>query len=134
MPYSSLISFAMGFAITMATVLFAVAMSIAPTSRPMPICPPRLPRNAFLIQPSSASKPPYSRMSAQMAETRMATIDVSNMPAAPLPMFSSSALTASTPVCPVAPVASTITDPDTMPMSSTTNTLMPMMPPTSTST
>ena len=69
-----------------------------------------------------------------MAETRMATIDVSNMPAAPLPMFSSNALTASTPVCPVAPVASTITAPDTMPMSSTTNTLMPMMPPTSTNT
>ena len=36
MPYSSLTSLAMGPAITMATVLLAVAMSIKPTSRPMP--------------------------------------------------------------------------------------------------
>ena len=134
MPYSSLISLAMGFAITMATVLFAVAMSIAPTRRPMPIWPPRLPRNAFRIQLSSASKPPYSRISAQIAETKIATIEVSNIPAAPLPMFSSRALTARMPVCPVAPVASAMTAPDTIPMSSTIKTLIPMMPPMSTST
>lgn len=40
-----------------------------------------------------------------MAETKIATIEVSNIPAAPLPMFSSRALTARMPVCPVAPVA-----------------------------
>ena len=36
MPYYCAISFAIGFAMTIATVLFAVAMSIAPTSSPMP--------------------------------------------------------------------------------------------------
>ena len=36
MPYVFAISAAMGFEMTMATVLFAVAMSMAPTSKPMP--------------------------------------------------------------------------------------------------
>ena len=45
MPYSVAISLAIGPAITMATVLLAVEMSMRPTRMPMPSCPPRLPRN-----------------------------------------------------------------------------------------
>ena len=126
MPYVSPISFAMGFAMTMATVLFAVAMSMAPTSRPMPSWPPLRLLNRLLMPLSSATKPPCSRMSAQMALTSTATMVVSNMPAAPEPMFARRS------VGTVAPVATMMNEPDTMPSSSTTNTLMPTMPPTST--
>ena len=62
-----------------------------------------------------------------MAETRMATMVVSNMPAAPLPMLDRRA------VAGMAPVASMMIAPETMPISSTTKTLMPAMPPESTS-
>ena len=42
--YSCAISFAIGFAMTIATVLFAVAISIVPTSSPIPSWPPLFPR------------------------------------------------------------------------------------------
>ena len=116
----------MGFAMTMATVLFAVAMSMAPTKSPMPSCPPLRLLNRLLMPASRAAKPPCSRMSAQMALTSRATMVVSNMPAAPVPMFARRSVGA------VAPVATMMTEPDAMPKSSTTNTLMPTMPPTST--
>ena len=58
-----------------------------------------------------------------MAETRMATMVVSNMPSAPVPMFFSRLVAA------ISPVASMMMEPERMPMSSTTKTLMPMMPP-----
>ena len=76
---------------------------------------------------SSASKPPYSRISAQMAATRIATMVVSNIPVAPEPMLASSPLAA------ISPVASMITEPETMPINRTTKTLIPMIPPMSTS-
>ena len=110
MPYSSAISAAMGFAMTMATVLLAVAISIAPTRSPMPSCPPFFPRKTFLIPRSSASKPPYSRMRAQMAETKMATIVVSNISSAPVPIFFSRLVAA------ISPDASIITEPERMPI------------------
>ena len=111
---------------TMATVLLAVAMSMAPTSRPMPSWPPLRPLNRRWIPLSSATKPPCSRMSAQMALTSRATIVVSNMPAAPVPMLASRSVAA------VAPVATMMMEPDRMPSSSTTNTFTPAMPPMST--
>ena len=54
---------------------------------------------------NSATNPPYSRMSAQMADTSSATIVVSNMPAAPEPMLASRSVAA------VAPVAIVISNP-----------------------
>ena len=48
------------------------------------------------------------------------------MPAAPVPMFPKRSVAAT------APSATTMMEPDRMPSSSTTNTLMPRMPPTST--
>ena len=98
MPYVSAISWAMGFAITMATVLLAVAMSMAPTSSPMPSWPPFRLRNRRLMPFNRATKPPYSRMSAQMALTSTATMVVSNMPAAPVPMLPSRSVAATAPV------------------------------------
>ena len=74
----------------------------------------------------SAVKPPYSRMSAQMALTSTATIVVSNMPAAPEPMLARRSVAA------VAPVATMMREPERMPSKSTTNTFTPTMPPTST--
>lgn len=58
MPYSSATSLAMGPAMTMATVLLAVAISMRPTSRPMPSWPPRLPRNTRRMKARMLSKPP----------------------------------------------------------------------------
>ena len=124
--YVSAISWAMGFAITMATVLLAVAMSMAPTSSPMPSWPPFRLRNRRLMPFNRATKPPFSRMSAQMALTSTATIVVSNMPAAPVPMLPSRSVAAT------APSATTMIEPDRMPSKSTMNTLMPTMPPTRT--
>ena len=62
-----------------------------------------------------------------MAETRIVTMIVSNMPDAPEPILPSSSVGC------VAPVASMMTAPEKMPVSSTTNTLMPATPPMSTS-
>ena len=56
----------------------------------------------------------------------MATMAVSYIPAAPLPMLASRSVGA------VAPVASMMKDPETMPTTSTRKTLNPRMPPTST--
>ena len=123
----SAISFAMGFAITIATVLFAVAISITPTKSPIPSFPPFEPLKIFLIRSSKAAKPPYSSINAQIAETRIATMAVSNIPETPLPMLASISVAA------VAPVASIITAPQTIPIISTTNTLIPAIPPASTS-
>ena len=103
-------------------------MSMAPTKRPMPNVPPFLPLNTFLMRNNNASKPPYSSISAQMAATKIATMDVSNIPEAPVPIFASNL------VASVAPVASIIMEPLTIPIISTTNTLIPTMPPKSTST
>ena len=72
---------------TMATVLFAVAISIAPTRIPTPNWPPFFPLKVFLIPLSRAVKPPYSLMSAHRAETSIATMLVSNIPDKPEPMF-----------------------------------------------
>ena len=127
-PYSCAISLAIGFAITMATVLFAVAISMVPTRSPIPSCPPFLPRKILWIQPRSASKPPYSRISAHIAATRIATIQVSNIPDTPEPIF----VRRSTGV--ICPPASMMIAPETIPVRRTTNTLMPMIPPTSTRT
>ena len=126
--YSWAISFAIGFAITIATVLLAVAMSIAPTSSPIPSCPPRFPLKIRWIQPSNASNPPYSRISAHMAATRIATIQVSNMPETPEPIFASRSVGV------VCPPSSMIRAPEAMPVRSTTNTLIPMIPPIRTNT
>ena len=62
-----------------------------------------------------------------MAETRIVTMIVSNIPDAPEPMFPSSSVGCT------APVASMMMVPEKMPVSSTRNTLMPATPPTSTS-
>ena len=77
---------------------------------------------------SRDSKPPYSRISAHMEETRIVTRIVSNMPEAPLPMLPRSAIASTV------PVASVMTMPEKMPMSRTTNTFQPMIPPMRTST
>ena len=127
-PYSSDISFAIGFAITIATVLFAVATSMAPTKSPIPKVPPFLPLNIFLIKLSNAANPPYSAINAQIAETKIATIVVSNIPAAPEPILVSNA------VASVAPVISIMKEPVTIPIKRTTNTLIPMIPPIRTKT
>ena len=76
----------------------------------------------------SASKPPYSRISAHIAATRIATIQVSNIPDTPDPIF----FRISTGV--VCPPISIINAPDTIPVSNTTNTLIPTIPPINTST
>ena len=65
-------------------------------------------------------------MRAQMALTNTATIVVSNIPAAPDPILARRS------VAGVAPVAIMMIEPETMPRSKTTNTLMPTIPPTST--
>ena len=106
-------------------VLLAVAMSMAPTSR-LHAQLITLALNRLLMPFKSAVKPPYSRMSAQMALTSTATIVVSNMPAAPEPMLASRSVAA------VAPVATMMREPERMPSRSTTNTFTPTMPPTST--
>ena len=118
----------MGFAITIATVLLAVAISIAPTSSPIPSCPPLLPLNIFLIPPRRASKPPLSRISAHIAATSTATIHVSNMPDTPEP------IPATMSAIPICPVISIMHIPDRMPVINTANTLNPAIPPAITST
>ena len=128
MPYSWLISLAMGPAMTMATVLLAVAMSMAPTSRPTPRRPPTLPRNTRRMKASRASKPPWARIRAHMADTRMVTMMVSNMPEAPLPMPASMVMKS------MVPVPRVMMMPATMPTSSTRNTFCPASPPMRTST
>ena len=125
-PYSSLISLAIGPAMTMATVLFAVEMSIAPTSSPTPRRPPTLPWNTRRMKASRAAKPPCSRIRAHMAETRIVTMMVSNIPSAPSFMLPSSSMKVTV------PVGSTMATPDTIPISSTRNTLSPEIPPIST--
>ena len=62
-----------------------------------------------------------------MALTNTATIVVSNIPAAPEFAYSPRRSVAG-----VAPVAIMMIEPETMPRSKTTNTLMPTIPPTST--
>ena len=57
----------------------------------------------------------------------MATMVVSNIPAAPEPMLASRSVAA------VAPVASMMMEPETMPRRRTTKTFTPMMPPMRTS-
>lgn len=115
-----------GVAITMATVLFAVAISISPTNKPMPSRPPLLPLKTCLIQCRRAAKPPYSLMSAQIAATRIATMLVSNIPAAPVPILPSKSVGA------IMLVAIMITEPLMTPIISTRNTFSPTMPPIST--
>ena len=80
------------------------------------------------MKASSASKPPNSRIRPHIAETRMVTIMVSNMPDAPLPMLPSMDMGSTV------PVARVMIIPEKIPTSSTTNTLIPAMPPASTST
>ena len=76
----------MGFAITIATVLFAVAISIRATSRPIPSWPPFLPLKTRRIPLRRASKPPLYFIRAHIAATKTATIAVSNIPEAPEPI------------------------------------------------
>ena len=63
-----------------------------------------------------------------MADTRMVTMTVSNMPEAPLPMPASMVMKS------MVPVARVMTAPVTMPTSSTRNTFSPARPPMRTST
>ena len=112
----------------MATVLLAVAISIAPTRSPTPSCPPLFPLKVLLMPLRSASKPPYSLIRAHIADTSMATMLVSNIPDTPEPILPISSYT------PTFPVARTITVPDTIPVRSTRNTLKPAIPPISTRT
>ena len=86
MSYSSAMFFAIGAAMTMATVLLAVATSIRPVSSATPSMPPRLPRKLRRMKPRIASNPPFSRISAAVDATRIVTIMVSNMPVVPLPI------------------------------------------------
>ena len=58
--YSSLMFCAIGAAMTMATVLFAVAMSMKAVRRKMPKLPPLFPFAFFLIMDRIVSKPPFS--------------------------------------------------------------------------
>ena len=88
-PYSLVISLAIGAAITIATVLLAVAISIKAVKKAMPYIPPRLLLAFFLIKDRMASKPPFSFISAAIDATRIVTIMVSNMPLIPLPMEAS---------------------------------------------
>ena len=127
-PYSCDISFAIGLAITIATVLFAVAMSMVPTRSPIPSWPPFCPRKILRIQFNKASNPPYSRINAHIAATRIATIQVSNIPLTPEPTF----VRSSTGV--ICPPKSIMNAPETIPVRRTTKTLIPTMPPISTST
>ena len=101
---------------TIATVLFAVAMSSRATRRPMPSCPPFLPRKILWMVSSRTSKPPFSRISAHIAETRIATMQVSNIPEVPDPMLESISHGV------VCPVPSMISAPETMPVKSTRKT------------
>ena len=112
----------------MATVLFAVAMSIAAVRKQMPIIPPRRLVVRFRINSRIASKPPFSLIRAQRADTIKATMVVSYMEATPDPAPLRS------PTGVFAPVRRTMTDPLAMPRKSTAKTLSPVMPQTSTST
>lgn len=87
MLYSLLICFAMGAAMTIATVLFAVATSKALTKRPTPSCPLLWPLNTLWIKSSRAANPPWMRISPQRALTRTATMMVSYMPEMPFPIW-----------------------------------------------
>ena len=74
-----------------------------------------------------AANPPYSLISAQIDATRMATMLVSNIPAAPSPIFPSKS------VGTIIPVAIMMMEPLMIPVISTRNTFKPRMPPASTS-
>ena len=67
-------------------------------------------------------------INAQIADTKIATMEVSNIPDTPLPMLASKSVGA------VAPVANIITAPLTIPINNTTNTLIPIIPPINTKT
>ena len=72
---------------------------------------------------SSASNPPYSRIRAQIAETKTVTTIVSNIPEAPVPIFERSEVKC------VLPVKSIMIEPETMPIKRTAKTFTPKIPP-----
>ena len=82
----------------MATVLFAVAMSITEVRIPIPSSPPFLLLNALRITLRMYSKPPYSFISEPSAATRIATTMVSNIPDVPPPIELKAVLTVRDPV------------------------------------
>ena len=82
-------SLAIGAAMTIATVLFAVAISINTVRKAMPYIPPRLLPAFLRMKERIASKPPFSFMSEAIEATRIVTIMVSNIPFIPFPMEAS---------------------------------------------
>ena len=70
----------------MATVLFAVAISMMETRSPIPNSPPLRDLNPRRISCRMNSNPPNSLISAPMEATRMVTIIVSNIPVVPSPI------------------------------------------------
>ena len=84
--YSSVISLAIGAAMTMATVLFAVATSMKAVRNAIPNMPPRRLSALLRMKERMAAKPPLARIRAAIEATRIVTIIVSNIPEIPPPM------------------------------------------------
>ena len=82
-------AFAMGPAMTIATVLFAVKQLTSATRTPMPNSQERGPRTSFAIFSVSQRMPPFAWMVLKRPPARIATISVSLMPSVPLPSRSS---------------------------------------------
>ena len=121
MPYSAAISFAMGPAMTMATVLLAVAMSMSAHQQgPCPAWPPRLPRNIRRIdgqQRVEAAVGPDQRAQGGHQQRYQDRLEHAGWRRCPCCPCRCRAVTW--------PVARVMAAPATMPTSSTTNTFMP---------
>ena len=77
--------FAMGPAMTIATVLFAVKKLTSATSRPIPNSQDRGPRTSFAIFSVSQRIPPLAWTVLKSPPARIATMSVSLMPSVPFP-------------------------------------------------
>ena len=116
---SSLISFAMGPAMTIATVLFAVQRSTRSARPAIPTSAPRFPRILLRIRPKMNWIPPYSRTKDTIPATTMEITVISYIPVTPSPTAENISPTARL------PVATPITRDVTVPVTSTINTLIP---------
>ena len=126
MSYSSLISFAMGPAITMAMVLFAVQRSTNNASTAIPNSPPLFPLILLLIRFKMNRIPPYSLTSDTIQATMIEITVISYIPVTPSP---TTLKISDNPMLPVA--TPTIRD-NAIPLIRTTNTLIPASAPTNT--
>ena len=125
-PYSSLISLAIGPAITIATVLFAVHISTSSESRAIPACAPLCPRIRLLIWFRINVIPPFFLTSHTIHATMIEMTVISYMDTTPSPT------TLNISDRRIFPDATPTMSERTVPLMSTMNTLIPISAPTRT--